>query len=444
MQIRIARSKSLREFSKCAVALCLSIILAMASLLISAFAPQGKINEHLLTSTYGMSTEGLYPVISDHRDNSMLDCYTDLLMLQSSAGTNRNYLGAILTNPIYTYTVEGEDAAGEAYSIKCLQLYSIGEKPDGNWLYSRYWLGFRAVLRWLLVFLDYFQIRRYAGTLFFALFALVICSVSKRVNVNTAFAFAVSIILIRPQVIANCLQYLSCFLIAFSAMLLTPKLTERPEWDAVFFFEIGIVTMFFDFYTVPLVTAGFPLVYLAVQRARQGQQITVMWLLRCVLIWLGGYVLMWLAKLILTDLLTSADGLKNGLSSFFARVGIKKTEELGEYYSVSLAFKRIGEMIFSDAEGKIIYLTGAGITALTACVCAIRRKIGWSTMTVYSGLLVVAVLPFIWFAVTAQPIAIHYMFQYRSVALTHWAVGAYLSMIFWNSDDKKKRLLADG
>lgn len=432
--------EGLREFGKCAVALLLSIFLAMASLLISAFAPQQRINDHLLTSAYGLGVEGLTPVISDRRSNSMLDNYTDVTMLRASGGTNRYYLGAILTNPIYTYEIETEE--GEDYSIKCLQLYSMGERPDGQWLYPRYWMGFRAISRWLLVFLDYFQIRRYAGTLFFTLFALVFCSVSKNVDVKTAFAFAVSIILVRPQVIANCLQYLCCFLIAFSAMLLTPKLIKSPKWDVVFFFEIGIVTMFFDFYTVPIVTVGFPLVYLAVLRIRQGQQITIMWLIRCVLFWLGGYALMWLAKLTLTDLLTSTDGLRNGLWSFFGRVGIEKTEGLEEYYSVSMAFERIREAIFSDAEGKIIYLTGAGMIALTTCVCAIRRKIGWSTLMAHSCLLFVAVVPLIWFTVTAQPIAIHYMFQYRSIALTHWAVGAYLSATFWHSEEAKKKLLA--
>ena len=115
--------EGLREFGKCAVALLLSVFLAMASLLISAFAPQQRINDHLLTSTYGLGVEGLTPIISDHRSNSMLDNYTDVTMLRASGGTNRNYLGAILTNPIYTYEIETEE--GEDYSIKCLQLYSI-------------------------------------------------------------------------------------------------------------------------------------------------------------------------------------------------------------------------------------------------------------------------------------------------------------------------------
>ena len=43
-------------------------------------------------------------------------------------------------------------------------------------------------------------------------------------------------------------------------------------------------------------------------------------------------------------------------------------------------------------------------------------------------------LPLLWFFCTAQPIAIHYWYQYRSIALTHWAVGAYVTMTFWQGN----------
>lgn len=429
---------AVRQFGKCAIAFCLSVFLAMASLLCACFAPQSHINDNLITSCYGLYIEGQYPVIADRQINSLLDNSTDTIILRASAGMNHNYIGSILTNPINTYEVEVENE--EDYPVKCLELYASGVQPDAPGLYPRYWMGFRAIMRWLLVFFDYFQIRRYTSTLYFVLYALVICSISKRVDAKTAFAFAVSIILVRPQVIANSLQYSCCFLIALAAMLATPLLRDRPKWDAVFFLEIGILTMFFDFYTVPLVTVGFPLVYLAVLRGRKGQRVTLRWMICCVLIWLSGYALMWLAKLTLTQLLTSVDALRDGFSSFFGRVGIEKTEGMEQYYSVSLAFEKLRQMVFSDQEGTIVYLTGAGILVLTVCICAIRKKLDLSAFAANSYLLFAALLPMIWFAITAQPIAIHYWFQYRSIALTHWAAGAYLSMTFWYAEEKQKSL----
>lgn len=413
----------------------LSVVVAMGSLLISAFAPQARINENLLESSYGLESEGVYPIIGDRRINSLLDNSTDTIMLRAAASMEDHYLGSILTNPIYEYDL---DVPPEENGAKSLELYSMGVQPDSEFFYVRYWLGFRAILRWLLVFLDYFQIRRYAGALFFVLFALVICDITRRVNRKTAFAFAVSIILVRPQVIAHSLQFLCCFQIAFTAMLMIPWLLDRPKWDGVFFLEVGILTMFFDFYTTPLITLGFPLVYLAILRAQRGERITLCWILRCVLIWLAGYALMWLAKLTLTSLLTSVNGLEDGFHAFCGRVGIEKTKGYEEYYSLSLAFENLRQVFFSDPEGKVVYLLGAGLTALAICVRALRQRLRLSALTANVWLLFVAVLPFIWFACTAQPIAIHYWFQYRSIALTHWAVGAYVTMTFWQEEQARQ------
>lgn len=423
---------AVREFGKCAIAFCLSVIVAMGALLIACFAPQGRINDHLLESCYGLYAEGQYPVIGDRKINSLLDNNTDTSMLRATAGMNRHYLGSVLTNPLYYYNqVEGEEAD---YPVKCLELYSMGEQPEGEFLYVRYWMGFRAILRWLLVFFDYYQIKRYAGALFFVLLSLVLCDLAKRVDTKTAFAFAVSIILVRPQVIVCSLQFLPCFLIGFLAMLAVPLLTDRPQWDGVFFLEVGILTMYFDFYTTPLVTVSFPLVYLMILRSRQGKAVTLGWMLRCVLIWLAGYALMWLAKLTLTSMLTNVDGLGDGLAAFFRRVGIEKSEGLEEYYSLSLAFENLRSVIFSDPEGKVVYLLGAGLTVLSIWVCALRRKLRLADFAENRLLLLAAALPMIWFCCTAQPIAIHYWYQYRSIAVTHWAVGAYVTMTFWRAE----------
>lgn len=436
MQLINRCPSAVRELGKCAIVFFLSVILAVGSLAAASFAPQSYINENLITSAYGLYAEGQYPVIADRQINSLLDNNTDTTMLRACAGMSHHYLGSILTNPIYTFDVEVEKE--EDYPVKCLELYGMGEQPVNQWLYPRYWLGFRAIMRWLLVFFDYFQIRRYTGALFFLLFALVICSISKCIDTKTAFAFAVSIILVRPQVIANSLQFSCCFLIAFPAMLLVSLLIDKPQWDSVFFLEIGILTMFFDFYTVPLVTVGFPLVYLAILRVRQGRRVTLGWLLRCVLIWLSGYALMWLAKLLLTNALTSVDALGDGFAAFFRRVGIEKTEGLEQYYSIPLAFEKIREVLFSDAEGKVVYLGVFALSLLIVGVRAYQKKMRMCDFSANAKFLVVAVLPLLWFAVTAQPIAIHYWYQYRSIALTYWALGAYLAMTFWQANQRTK------
>ena len=57
----------LREFGKCAIVFCLSVVVAMGSLLIAAFAPQESIRENLLDSVDGLYLEGQYPVSVSER-----------------------------------------------------------------------------------------------------------------------------------------------------------------------------------------------------------------------------------------------------------------------------------------------------------------------------------------------------------------------------------------
>ena len=110
-----------REFGKCAIALCLSVVIAMGVLLAGCFASQDRIKANLLESTDGLRLDGQYPVIGDRKINSLLDNATDISILRATAGMNRNYLGSILTNPLYSYNVELKE--GEDYAEKCLELY---------------------------------------------------------------------------------------------------------------------------------------------------------------------------------------------------------------------------------------------------------------------------------------------------------------------------------
>ena len=82
MRLKETRPVFWGEFGKCAVAFCLSVVIALGALLIACFAPQGRINENLLESSYGLYLEGQYPVIGDRKTNSLLDNATDTTILR--------------------------------------------------------------------------------------------------------------------------------------------------------------------------------------------------------------------------------------------------------------------------------------------------------------------------------------------------------------------------
>lgn len=415
------------KFSKIGIkehiaAFCLTVFLAVAMLTVAAFLPQTPIRDHVADSIPLVSRDMENRYLFDNSIGSKLDVDTDVMMLCISLSTNDRYLGSILTNPVHGY----DDLDERDDLDQILAELSYDTPSDSVWFYTRYWMGFRVMLRLALTFFTYAQIKRYMAFAFFALFAGVLCSVAKHANARIAFFFALSIILVRPHVMATSMQLSCCFFIAFAAMLLIPWLHCHEKWETLFFMELGMATMYFDFYTVPLVTLGFPLLYLWVLKQEKGTPGSWKLLLKDMVSWLLGYGCMWIAKLTLTSLLTSQNALKHGFQSFFSRVGIQKDAELAKYYSLEAAFEGIRKAVFSDEMGAVVYLTCAAVILTVVLYKVLRRKTSLADLRNAAPYLLLAVLPLIWFVITKQPVAIHYFFQYRSIALTHWGAAVFL------------------
>lgn len=403
-------------------AFCLTVFLAVMLLAVCAFLPQSMIQDHVAESIPLVTRDVENRYLFDNSIASKLDVSTDTMMLRISISTNDSYLGSILTNPVYEF----EGVSGWEMDDEYLAKVAYGSAADDVWFYARYWMGFRVLLRLALTFFTYAQIKRYLSFLFLSLFAAVLCSVSKHTNSKIAFFFALSIILVRPHVMATSMQLTCCFFIAFAAMLLIPWLQRHDKWEGLFFMEVGMITMYFDFYTVPLVTLGFPLLYLCILKQEECAPVSLKRLLRNVAVWFAGYGFMWIAKLTLTSLLTSVDAFSQGLNSFFSRVGIEKDAKLEKYYSVEAAFEGVAEAVFSDGVGAAVYLLCAGVILAVVLCRVMKKRVSLQNLRTAAHYLLFAAMPLIWFVITKQPVAIHYYFQYRTIALTHWAAGVFL------------------
>ena len=400
---------------------CLTVVLALMMLVAAAFLPQSIIQGHVVDSVDLVYQDLENNYLFDKSEGSKLDVFTDIMMLRMSLTTNDSYLGSVLTNPVYVYN----DLAEWEGSAKTLADLSYGKPADGAWFYTRYWMGFRVVLRMALLFFTYAQIKRYLAFLFFSLFTAVICNISKHANSRIAFCFALSIILVRPHVMASSMQLTCCFLIAFVAMLLIPWLKGNPKWEGLFFLELGMLTMYFDFYTVPLVTMGFPLMYLCILKQEAEEPVLDKSLVRNMGLWFAGYGLMWVAKLVVTSTLTSQNALADGFASFFSRIGVAKNLEEAQYYSLNAAAEGLRKAILSDELGAVIYLAGAGVILAVVLIKLLRGQASSGTFRKAMPYLIFAAIPLAWFVITRQPIALHYFFQYRTIALTHWAAGVF-------------------
>lgn len=407
-----------------------SVAAALLLLLCGACLPQSRIDNHVQQSASIMLGEGCYPNISDGAQTSQLDNFTDALMLMESKATTIRHPESILTNPLYT---DGANPVSDLYR------YCVDGDIEPASFYVRYWMGFRSFLRLALVFLNYYQIKRYLALVFFGLFAAVMCSLAKNTGVRTAFLFALSVILVKPQVICANMQFSCCFLIAFTAMLLIPWLSRHQRHTGLFFLEVGMVTMFFDFYSTPIITFGLPAVYLCLIRTKQGHPTKIKEVFRNFMAWFAGYLLMWLSKLVLTSLLTQQDAVRNGFGSLLMWLGADGFALPNGAYSPVTALQQVVKALCQDRDGAIFF-GGLGIFVLGyVAVNLVRRKLSLGKLLRNWPVLAIALMPVVWFAVSAEPTTIHYWFQYRSVAVCFW--GLFSFAVLGRPDRNKQKTL---
>lgn len=416
----------IQQLPKYLAAFVLSVAFALAFLLLGACLPQGPIDANVLSSAEKMVPEGDYPTMADKSFASMLDVTTDALILAESKATTISQWDTILTNPLYDY--------GDG-TVDSLLAYAQDSTLAPTSYYVQYWMGFRTVIRLLLCFFDYYQILRYTAVAFFVLFAAVMCSIAKRAGTKAAFLFALSIIAVRPHVVAVSLQFSCCFFIAFLAMLLVPKLHENRKWEPLFFLELGILTQYFDFYTTPILTFGMPMIYLYLLGRRENDAPGGKRIGMDAAAWSAGYGLMWLAKLSLTSLLTGANGIGQGFTAFAGRVGIEKTPGLESYYNPITALRTVFASLYSDREGKLVLLATVAAIAVWVLYRFIKDRHTLRECVSHWQLLLIAALPVVWFMAAAQPTANHHWFQYRGIAVSFWAGFLWLQLLLQRTPD---------
>ena len=76
--------------------------------------------------------------------------------------------------------------------------------------------------------------------------------------------------------------------------------------------------------------------------------------------------------------------------------------------------------------GTAIYLLCVGAIFSIVLMKLIRGHGSARTFRNAAVYLLFVAIPFIWFVITKQPIALHYFFQYRTIALSYWATGVFL------------------
>jgi len=288
--------------------------------------------------------------------------------------------------------------------------------------YPRYWHGYMAVLRPLMVFFSYYQIRYINMFAFFLLLGAVFLQLYKRLGTLRAFSFLFSMIMCYIVVIPVSLQYVSVFLIMLCAMLAILIGYERISDMPLLFMAIGMITNFFDFLTVPVMTLGMPLlICLALDMKEQPSKLVRRWFF-CSLAWGLGYALCWVSKWVIGSLVLS--------ENVFASAAGKATQWTQDGWGggrIQAVIKNFQYFFLAQGKKAFVPVFLLLIVWLAAALRYPARR-RWM-VCIY---LPVCLYPYVWYLAMTNHSIFHTWFTNRSQAMTVFGLSlALYDLVDW-------------
>lgn len=383
--------------------------------------PTGRISQNVSASAEIFDKEGLTNSYIPWMTSTRMDNYTDAIMLSEAAyNEDASALNKAMSSK-YVYVVNEEDYYQPGYLNKMLQPVSDSSIVVS---YARYWHGYLLLIKPLLVVVNLYGIRVINAVVQIALLALLLFKLFKTEGgKKLIIPLMLSVLLINPVSTVLNMQYACVYTITLisSLLLVWFELYKSENYWRLFLFT-GIAVAFFDFLTYPLASLGIPLVILVVLSSDDSIR-NLKKVIASGACWGIGYVFMWASKWILCDLLTGSNIVKDALNQVMVRTVTNAYEETGISSDNVLDVISYNMDAFRDPVTLMVF--ALAIAGFVLVFVFGKRKIKLPEKSLLP-LLVLAIVPFVWFCVLSNHSAIHFWMTYRNVAVTVMAVGAVL------------------
>ena len=363
-------------------------------------------------SSIVLHNEGLGAHIWENIEETMLDVYTDGLLLNVSYTETKDGIRDILLD---TYVeVDGRNPMESFYEVTAL---SNDDYIVRN--YGRYWHGYQIILRPLLCFFTYSDIRQVNMILQLALVFLLICILAGSKDRIFIIPFWGMYLFLCPISLFSSLQFSPCFYIMMLALivLFACKDVLNEKWRNYLFLMAGILTAYFDLLTYPLITLGVPLLaYLGSAYKWLSDDGMKGWkhVFSLTISWCLGYGGMWSAKWVVTTILTGENIVYDAFEKIKYRSG---------YFSVKHSYYDTLKLNLSVCNRKVLMLAAISIGIYILAV-RVKEHIGVdrSLLPLVGMILAVSIYPFVWYFFTKNHSSSHSYFTWRELGISVYGI----------------------
>ena len=301
---------------------------------------------------------------------------------------------------------DSADAVGDL--VKTIAGKSTGTE------YARYWHGYMLWLKPLLLIMDLTAIRITLTIILAILFILLMGSLIKDGYKIEAAIIAISLICGEYFYMGTSLQGVSVFLVMMIMSLILWH--SKKENTGYIFFITGSLIAFVDLLTVPLLGLILPLTIYQIK-----EKDTIKTFIKNSFIWILGFGITWSAKWILTDLFFKRNIIKTALFQI-----IWRTHGYGE-----INYKTTIALCFTVMRTFLVPI----IFILLILLIVYRKRITKKRIKENVTYLLIAISPFVWYAVLKTHSYYHYYFTYRN--LVAFLIGILLFVKMLTERSKK-------
>lgn len=396
---------------------------------------QSVLRKNLKTSVNQFMLEGEYPFILNKGDQSYrLDNYTDTIILQQAYLMDTAKDPAVIfSNPFVSKSYDDPEIPD-----RILALEEARKNQAGTSHYTYYWIGIRALIRPLLYFFSYQNIRGILSIIFIALWFATSASVYHATGKLTGIAFFLSVLCMNIPVVTSEIQFVPCFYVMFIAVMLITHNQNKLHRAPAILFITGAFTQFLDFYTYPVITLGFPLIVLVFLLKQQATNKPVLMMLKCIFTWFLGYAGFWLIRLFLVEAFTEFDGtFSRAFQRFSLWTGVTPKAQQSKYtaqYTLDLLFGTL-----MNPHNVLLFITVSVYELGLLIKCAIKKQC--TRPTIWP--LLISTLPIIWVLLSLKTAGQHYWFQYRMMSIFVFGILSFVGSMIGDSGRSASPTIAD-
>lgn len=395
------------------VLLFIMLVIFCLAMIITYALPNERIQAHIAESKDVLTRAIGNPFFGDYIEGGQLDEFTDLIIMNTAMNKGKSEDESVFIRAFENSRYSEDGMNQYDIMIKTIE----NDNLYNNQGYARYWHGIQTIVRPLLLFFNYEEIRYLFMIVMFMLLTGATIMIYRNLSIWHALSFMFSMLAINFFIIPMSLQYTGIFAIMLITVILVNLLYEKKKekWLPYLFFIVGGCTTFFDLLTAPLITLGMPLLVDILLKNKEKCTIkeSIIELVKLSILWGISYAVVFASKWVIASIVLQQDVITEAINQIFFRTGGS-----AEYPATKLG--AVWENI-KYLYNTVLLLFGL-LIAIIWIVMLIKKKKKITDMKTVIPLLIIAIYPYIWYSVVAGHSTIHAFFTFRIQAISIFGI----------------------